>query len=159
MWVANRPPAPTPEAAEKPRHPLLARTSKHVVALSAAVTPPARLAVFADWSADLRAEATGVYKVAPEEEMTSLARQYERAVGEGLVEQAKQLDVRPMDVGERQRLLTDAITRLTDTEAEAEKLALAAPAHARPALRRIAAAAKSGRASLARIKEGREVTS
>jgi hypothetical protein len=158
VWLTTRPPAVKADVAEKPRHQLLDRTSKHVVALSAAVTPPDRLAVFADWSADLRAEAGGVYKVAPEEDMNSLAGQYEKVVARGVVEQARKLDDRPIDAGDRQKLLRRTIATLADTATEAEKLALTAPAGARPALKRIADAAKNGRTSLTRIAEGREDT-
>jgi hypothetical protein len=158
-WAANRPPEPVPEVAEKPRHDLLARTVRHTTALSNATTPPARLAVFADWSADLTAEACGVYKVAAAEEMNSLARQYVRAVEEGVHAQAKLVDDKPMDVGERKKLFDAAIARLAAAETDADRRAQDAPADARPALQKIAAAAKKGRTSLTEIVEKRKPVS
>lgn len=160
-WLATRPKSPAPEVAERPRYDLLKRSVTHTTELARVNAPnaaPARLAIFTDWAADLKAEACGVYKVAAAEEMNSLARQYERAVEQGVERQAKLVDdpAHQMDIGERKKLFDAAIAKLTDAEAEADRLSQQAPMDAKPALRKISDTAKKGRTSLTQIAERRK---
>jgi hypothetical protein len=156
VWYANRPKPPVPEVAEKPRHDLLTRTVKHTTDLARATTPPARLAVFTEWSADLKDEARAVYKVAPAAEMNSLARQYEKVVQEGVRKQAELIDemANKPSVIERQKAFATAIAALDEAVAEAEKLWQDAPQDAKAALKKIAETAKSERTSLTKIQRG-----
>ena len=155
-WAVNRPKPPVPEVAEKPRHELLARSVKHTTALANSPSAPTRLTVFTNWSIDIQAEACAMSNAAPAEEMNSLARQYERAVNEGVLKQARQLKDQPMAAGERRQLLDEAITKLTAAETEASKLVADARKDAQPALGRIVESARLGRISLTRIAEGRD---
>src|SRR5436189_64861 len=80
------PSGPGPEVAATPRSELLAKMVKHNTELATtARTPDKRLGVYAEFSADLKAEACGVYKVAKRDDMNSLASQYEKMVADGVV--------------------------------------------------------------------------
>lgn len=155
IWVVNRPKPVAPPVAEKPRHELLAKTVRHITELGNAPSPPSRLVVFADWSTDIQAEACAMSNAADAEELNSLARQYERAVNDGVMKQARQLTGELMKADERRKLLDDVIAKLSVAETEALKLADAARNDAKPALRRIAATASAGRINLTQIAEGR----
>lgn len=155
VWVANRPKPPVPEVAAKPRQELLKRYTDHHNALAKARTAPDRLTTYARWSDDIQAEACSMSNAAGQVEMNSLATQYERMVADGVERQAKQVADQPMTVDDRQKVLRDAIAKLTTAETEARKLEPDARSDARLALKRIADAATAGRKTLTQIAEAR----
>lgn len=135
-------------AAATPRHPLLDRQVRHTVALARANTPPDRMKVWAAVAADLRDETWAVYKVAPADEMTALARMFDKTVRHGIVPQADRLADHAIPVSEKQAVLNDVGARLADVEAEASRLATQAPPQSVEPLKKIAAAARDGRLKL-----------
>lgn len=157
VWIANRPKPVQPEVAvkAKPRQELLKKYTDHHNALAKARTAPDRLKTYAVWSDDIQAEACSMSNAAGQQEMNSLATQYERMVAEGVEKQAKQVADQPMTVDDRQKVLRDAITKLTTAETAARKLEPDARTDARPALKRIADAATAGRKTLTQIAEAR----
>ena len=142
-------PAGTGEVA-KLRHELLSKEVKHLAALTRAETPAERVAVWSGLAADLHAEAKLVYKAAPDREMASLSRMYERTVTEGVVAQAKNLPP-ALTPAERLHALADADGKLQAAEAEAEALSKEAPPAARGELKKMAGTAKAARAALQSI--------
>jgi hypothetical protein len=155
VWYANRPKPAQPEVAVKPRQELLKKYTDHHNTLAKARTAPDRLKTYAVWSDDIQVEACSMSNAADQQEMNSLATQYERMVADGVEKQAKQVADQPMTVDDRQKVLRDAISRLTTAETEARKLEPAARTAARPALKRIADAATAGRKTLTQIAEAR----
>jgi len=154
--IPRDPAKPEPPVAEKPRSELLAKMVRHNTELATtAKTPDKRLGVYAEFSADLKAEACGVYKVAKRDEMNSLASQYEKMVADGVVGQAKQIDDKQLAPDERHRVLTDAMKMLAAAEKDARDRAADAPQDARDALSRIAKSAQQGRLTLNTIAEGK----
>lgn len=142
--------------AEKPRSELLAQMVKHNTALATtATTPDKQVVVYAEYSADLKAEAGRVYKVAERDEMNSLASLYEKVVTDGVVKQAELIDEKRLPPDVRSQALTDAMKKLAAAEKDASDLAADAPPNARPALDRIAKAAKSGRQALSARADGK----
>lgn len=144
---------PQPELAEKPRHELLNKEMANVVMLAKADSAPDRLQVWTDWANDLRNETRDLYKVAPADELSSLARMYDKAVQEGIVKQAKLLP-QHMDMAEKQTLLKNADAKLAETVAEAERLHNEAPPPAQKYLKQIAESARDGRRKLDPILKG-----
>lgn len=142
-----------PELAEKPRHELLNKEMENVVKLAKADSAPDRLQVWTDWSNDIRLETRDLYKVAPADELSSLARMYDKTVQEGIVKQAKMLP-QHMDMAEKQKLLKNAMTKLDETAAEAERLHNEAPPPAQKYLKQIAESARDGRRKLDPILKG-----
>lgn len=157
VWVANRPKPVQQDvvAKAKPRQELLKKYTDHHNVLAKARTAPDRLTTYARWSDDIQAEACSMSNAAGQQEMNSLASQYERMVTEGVEKQAKQVADQPMTVDARQKVLRDAIATLTAAETEARKLEPDARTDARPALQRIAAAANAGRKTLTQIADAR----
>lgn len=157
VWIANRPKPVVPEVAvkAKPRQELLKKYTDHHNALAKARTAPDRLTTYAVWSDDIQAEACSMSNAAGQQEMNSLASQYERMVKDGVEKQARQVADQPMAVDDRQKVLRDAIAKLTAAETEARKLEPDARTDARPALQRIAAAATAGRNTLTQIANAR----
>ena len=155
MFLAPKPKGPEPEQAERPRSERLAKMVKHTTTLaSTAHTPHQRLGVYADFSADLKAEACEVYKAASRDEMNSLASQYEDVVADGVVRQAKLMDDKPLPPDVRSEALQDALRKLAADETDATTLAADAPPNARPALGRIAESAQQARRTLNDIAQG-----
>ena len=137
-----------PSVAAAPRHPLLEKQVRHVVALARANTPPDRMRVWAAVAADLRDETRAVYKVAPADEMAALARMFDKTVRQGIVPQADRLADHAIPAPDKRALLTDVEARLADVEAEASRLATQAPPQSVEPLKKIAAAARDGRLKL-----------
>lgn len=155
-FLAPKQQGPEPPVAEKPRSELLAQMVKHNTALATtATTPDKQVVEYAEFSADLKAEAGRVYKVAERDDMNSLATLYEKVVTDGVVKQAELIDGKPLPPDVRSQALTDAMKKLAAAEKDARDLAADAPPNARPALDRIAATAKDGRRALATIAEGK----
>jgi len=144
---------PQPELAEKPRHELLNKELGNVVKLARADSAPDRLRVWTDWATDLRGETRDLYKVAPAEELSSLARMYERAVNEGIVKQATRLPEH-MDAEEEQKLLQAADPKLAEGVVEAERLHGEAPPQAQKYLKQMAETSREGRRKLEPILKG-----
>jgi hypothetical protein len=143
---------PTPEQAERPRSERLARMVKRTNELATtARAPHQQVSVFAGWTDDLKGEACEVAKVADQETMNALARDYEKLVAEGVVRQARQMQDRTPAPELRRQALSDALRTLAAAEADARQLAENAPPNAKAALDRIARSAQEGRASLAEI--------
>lgn len=157
IYSLPRDPAkPPPVAEEKRRSELLAKMVRHNTELATtARTPDKRLGVYAEFSADLKAEACGVYKVAKRDEMNSLASQYEKLVADGVVGQARLIDDKQLPPDERHRVLTDAMKALAAAEKDARDRSADAPQDARDALARIARSAKEGRQTLSDIAEAK----
>ena len=153
IWYSTRTKTPVPELAEKPRHELLKKEVKHVTKLAGSDSAPQRMTVWAEWASDLKAETKDLYKVAPSDELQSLARLFERAVQNGIVKQAKLLD-RHMPAAERQALFGDALARLRDAETETTQLAQNAPPAAQKALLKMAETARLGRTTLEPLVKG-----
>ena len=142
-----------PELAAKPRHELLNREMANVVKLANADSAPARLKVWTAWATDIRGETRDLYKVAPADELSSLARMYDKAVQEGIVKQAKLLP-QHMDAEEKQTLLQAADAKLAETVAEAERLHNEAPPPAQKYLKQIAESSREGRRKLDPLLKG-----
>jgi hypothetical protein len=153
IWFFTRGKAPVPEVAEKPRHELLKKEVKHVTQLAACDSAPQRMTIWAEWASDLKAETKDLYKVAPSDELQSLARLFERAVQDGIVKQAKLLD-RHMPAAERQALFRDALARLTDAETETKQLAQNAPPAAQKTLLKMSETARLARTTLEPLVKG-----
>ena len=153
IWFFTRGKAPVPELAEKPRHELLKKEVKHITQLAASDSAPQRMTIWAEWASDLEAETKDLYKVAPADDLQSLARLFERAVHDGIVKQAKLLD-KHMPAADRQALFRDAITRLTDAEAETKQLAQNAPPAAQKTLLKMSETARLARTTLEPLVKG-----
>lgn len=149
VWssLRGRPDAPT--VAALPPDPLLEKVVAAKVKLDAAAGPVARLAVLDSLERDLHEEATTLSKITPGTEMDSLARMYEKVVGDGIVEQA-----RLMTADERKARLPAYNDRLAKAEQEANRMAAEAPPGSDRPLKDIARAAQKGRIELARMLQG-----
>lgn len=145
VWWGNgtRRPGDAPETAGV-RHELLQKEVRHFVALSKTESPTQRMAIWADVATDLRGEAREVYLIAPEDDMKAIGKLFDRAVREGILQQAAQFQTH-MPAAEKQRALTTAADRLKDAEAEADRLSAAAPPNSQAVLRNMAKTAREGR--------------
>ena len=153
LWYFTKGKSPVPEVAEKPRHELLKKEVRHVAKLAGSDSAPQRMTIWAEWASDLKTETKELYKVAPSDELLALGRLFERAVQEGIVQQAKLLD-KHMPAGDRQALFQDALARLTEAETETMQLAENAPPDAQKTLRKMAQTARSARAVLEPLVKG-----
>ena len=144
VWAVSNGKKPTdqPETAGL-RHELLQKEVKHFVALSKTKSPIEGVTIWTEVAGDLRTEASELYLVAPEDDMKALGKMFDRAVREGIVQQANQFQTH-LPAGERQRALDRAVSKLKDAEAEAERLSAAAPPHSQAVLRNMAKTARDG---------------
>ena len=129
------------------KHELLNKQVQTVAALAQADTAPKRLEVWSGATDDLRSETKAVYKVAPDDDMKALTRMFSKVVNEGLLKQAERLNDRG-EPGERQRLLTQTIAKLTATETETAELSKQAPPHSQKQLLKMSEIARDGRLKL-----------
>lgn len=125
------------------RHELLQKEVKHFVALSKTKSPIENVTIWTEVAGDLRTEASELYLVAPEEDMKAIGKMFDRAVREGIVQQANQFQTH-LPAGERKRALDSAVSKLKDAEAEADKLSATAPPHSQAVLRNMAKTARDG---------------
>ena len=153
LWWFTRTKSPVPELAEKPRHELLKKEVRHLTQLANSDSAPKRMTIWAEWASDLKTETKELYKVAPNDDLQSLGRLFERAVQEGIVKQAGLLD-KHMPAGERQALFQDALARLTEVETETAQLSLNAPPDAQKTLRKMSQTAKTARVALEPLVKG-----
>ena len=145
--------AQAPELAEKPRHELLKKEVRHVAKLATSDSAPQRMTVWAEWASDLKSETKDLYKVAPSDELSALARLFERAVQEGIVKQAKLLD-KHMPAGDRRALFQDALARLTEVANDTTLWAQNAPPDAQQTLNKMAATARAAVSVLQPLEKG-----
>ncbi len=145
VFLFTRPSIEVAEVPEKPKHELLKKAVRHDVELAKATAPKDRLAIFAEWSRDLKTEACSVYKVAPKDDMNSLASSYESIVRKGVMAQVRSLKEIPLEEKDRAEAMQNTLKTLAEAEVEADRLSFEAPPDSQAALRRIAAAAKDAR--------------
>lgn len=130
---------PKPPPAEET---LLAGLMKNNLNLASAKTSRQRVEALADVAENLQSELRSLIDVANPEDLTALARLYERVMRQGIVPQAKTIPA-----AERALLLGPLADRLAQVQDEADQLAAQLanhrPAVARP-LRDLAAAARDG---------------
>lgn len=152
-WMTAGVTEPEPQVAAL-RHDLLGKNIKHLVAVTRSPAPADRIKEWAGVAQDLTSEARQLYLVAPTEEMTALKSMYERAVNEGVLGQADRLpDL--MLPAEKSQLLTGVADQLSQTAAEANRLAATAPPPSRAALTDMATIARKAETRLRdRIRNG-----
>lgn len=158
LFGERRPPAGPAVVARAARYELLQREVQHLVRLSGSRKPAEKMEAWSLLSDDLRKEVAALQLVAPADELRHLQTLYAKSVEQGLVPLAAGWN----PVGqrrERKQAIDRAEERLARAEAEAAALAKDAPAHARPALEGIAAAAKSARGRLRQLGEPEGVPS
>lgn len=147
---------PRPEVV-KLRHELLNREVKHLAALTKANTAQDRIAVWANFAQELQTEVKNVHLMAQGNEMVTLERMFDKTVNEGLIKQAATLE--NLTVADRQKSLTDAVSKLKAAEADAMTLANNATPTSKPVLNRMAKTAKDGRTQLETIIKSGKVAS
>ena len=150
MWPGGRQPI-----AEKdgPRQELLAKQNKHLTALASADSADARLRVWADWTTDLRAATTDVYKAAAPDDFAALERMFDKAVHNGVLKHAGLLAAN-LPAAERVAVLRDAQAKMAFTRAQLERIGKDAPPAYKPNLKRMADAALEAQTKLADLAKG-----
>jgi hypothetical protein len=138
---------PKPEMAALPDDPFLRKMVDRDLALAKADTPARRLQVLAGMADDLSAQARGLARVASPEELRDLARWYDKVVKDAIVKQAERMHgptVTPAEDRARSEALNALTRQLGETAAETDKLLGSVPPEAKPALQKIADAARDG---------------
>jgi hypothetical protein len=151
-WYVTRP-GPAPVARIGPRHELLQKEVRHVVALTKAESPADRMLIWADVAADFQQEMKDLYQVADEYDLDILTQMFGRAIDEGVLAQARKIPPFFPPV-ERRNKLTATAVKLAATEVAAEALVLTARPSAKPYLERIVRTAKLGREKLQKLTDG-----
>jgi hypothetical protein len=142
-----------PQFASRPQE-LLGQEVRHLTELAKADTTTKKIAIWADVAADLQAETRAVYLAAPEPEITTLARLFDKAVTDGIGRQADLLRNTHLEPAERQALLA-AARKLETTRAGVSQLTDSAPPQAKAPLRRMADRADTVRKRLIDLAEGK----
>jgi hypothetical protein len=141
---------PKPETV-MPEDPFLKRIVQRDLQLAKAATPAERLRALGGLADDLSAQARGLARVAGANELNDLARWYDKAVKDGVVNQVEKLPVHAMPPEEEQKLRQELAAKLGETAAEVDKLLGEVPPEAKPALQRIADSARDGQKQLQRV--------
>jgi len=147
-WFALKP-AGTKAVAAEPRHPLLEKVIQRDRDLARADTPTKRLEILAGLADDLAAETRSLARAANPEELKELAGLYQKVVDEGIVTRAKNIPPNSMTLDQKKKLFNQVSKKLADTQAEVEKLSNDVPPESKPALKKIADAARDGQRELA----------
>jgi hypothetical protein len=137
----------TPALAAMPDDPFLKKMVERDLALAKADTPAKRLQVLSGMADDLSVQARGLARVASPDELRDLARWYDRVVMDAIVKQAERMHgvtLTPADARARGEVLNALTKQLGDTAAETDKLLGTVPPEAKPALQKIADAARDG---------------
>lgn len=145
--------ADRPRVANRPQE-LLGQEVHHLTELAKADTAPKKIAIWADVAADLQAETRAVYLAAPEPEITTLARLFDKAVTDGIERQANLLRNKHLEPAERQALLATA-RKLEATRTNVTQLTDSAPPQAKAPLQRMADRAGTVRQRLIDLAEGK----
>jgi hypothetical protein len=147
-WALFPKNGPKPEPMAMPDDPFLRKMVERDVALARADTPARRLQVLGAMADDLAAQARGLARVASPDELRDLARWYDKVVGEALVKQAAKMHdgrtLQPSEKNERAETLAALARRLEETAAETDRLLGSVPPDSKPALQKIATAARDG---------------
>jgi hypothetical protein len=152
-WVilSGKPDGPGPVAHAGP-DPMLERVVAAKIRIDTADSAASRLQHWSELAGEIHEQAKALARVTPTE-MDSLARLYERVVGdEALVATA-----RTLSADERQAVLAKYAEKLVTAEEEATRLSAVAPPLSDQSLRRIAAAANASRTKLTLLQQGRDI--
>ena len=148
VWAFFPKSGPKPEMASIPDDPFLKKMVQRDLALAKADTPAKRLQVLSEMADDLSVQARALARVASPDELRDLARWYDKVVKDAIVKQAENLPIHAIDQTERQKEFKALADRLGETAAETDKLLGAVPPDAKPALQKIADAARDGQKKL-----------
>jgi hypothetical protein len=141
------------ETAKAPRDQFLEKMVRWDTSLGNAMTPKDKLAILGDMADGLSGQTRSLARVANKEELSDLARWYDRVVKDGMVKQAERMPVDTMTIAEREKRkeqLNALAAKLAETAAQAEKLT-EVPPDAKPALQRIVNSARDGEKNLRKL--------
>jgi hypothetical protein len=148
-WVWPGKPGGLPVAERTPKDPFLQKFVAGNTALARATTPARKLEELGKLTAAVSAETRGMARIATGAELKEMAGWYETYVRDAMVPRAKELRSQPQaDGADAAQLLDSLAAKLGADAAETEKLAGEAPQDAKPALKRMADAARDGEKSL-----------
>jgi hypothetical protein len=150
-WIASRPGPVVVRVG--PRHDLLQKEVRHVVALTKAETATDRMGIWADAATDFQGEMKVLHQVAAEYDLDALAKMFGRVVDDGVVAQARKLPPF-LNPQERREKLTAAGDKLAAVEADAAALAGTARPAAKQYLERMVRTAKAGKETLKKLADG-----
>ncbi|MBY0514118.1 MAG: hypothetical protein K2P78_09435 [Gemmataceae bacterium] len=152
LWLVVRP-SGKPEVAQAPapRHPLLDKVMQRDLALMRANKPEQKLDILGLLADDLAGETRSLSRAATPDELNELAGLYKQVVNDGLVKQAEGIGPNALTPDQRKALFDRHAARLADTGAEADRAAAEAPPESKPALKRIADAARDGQRKLSKL--------
>jgi hypothetical protein len=139
-WLFLRPRAAAPDA---PRDPFLAAIVQRNLTLATAQTPDQRVSALADLADDLHHQGRTLARVAVGEDMSAIARLYERVLLDGLVRRTQ--EVAPT---ERPAVVARLTERLAKAGQSADGLAGEVPPASAAPLRAMASAARDASAAL-----------
>ena len=151
VWAMFPRSSPRPEMASLPDDPFLKKMVERDLALAKADTPANRLRVLGGLADDLSVQARSLARVASPDELRDLARWYDRVVKDAILKQAETMHgatLTPADAKARAETLDAVTKRLGATAAETDKLLNSVPPEAKPALQKIADAARDGQKTI-----------
>ena len=138
--------------AQTPPHPFLDRVVQRNIAIAKSSTPADRLSALGLLVDDVHQEARDVARVAPVEDLKTLAGWYDKLVREGLVTQAEKLP--NLDPAAKATLLRDLAGKLGTASEDAERLSAEVPPTAQESIRRMAETARVGQQKLRQLAGG-----
>jgi hypothetical protein len=151
IWALIPRSGPKPELAAVPDDPFLRKMVQRDLALAKADNPAKRLQVLGAMADDLSAQARSLARVASPEELRDLAGWYDKVVKDAIVKQAEKIHgatVTPAEAKARADMLNVLTKQLGDTAEETDKLLGSVPPDAKPALQKIAEAARTGQRTI-----------
>jgi hypothetical protein len=136
-----------PQVAKNPKDPFLEKIKSCDVALmKPGTTTNEKLDILGDMAEALSNQTRSLARVADQDELTDLARWYDKVVNAGMVNQAKLMPFSTMTIAEqkkRKEQLNNLAAKLGETADQAEKLT-EVPPDAKPVLQKIMKSARDG---------------
>jgi hypothetical protein len=153
-WMLNGPTNTSTVSATPPRKdPFLEKMVRWDVDLAKAQTAEKRLEILGGMAEGITNQTRSLARVVNKEELWDLARWYDKVVNDGVVKQANKLPFPTMTIDERAKhkeQISALAKQLGETATQAEKMT-EVPPDAKPALEKIAKAAREGEEKLRKL--------